>query len=48
MALPEWQDREKLWIAVEEAEKTKDSRLAREFVAALPVELSRQQQIALL
>ena len=30
MALPEWQDREKLWIAVEEAEKTKDSRLARE------------------
>ena len=48
MALPEWQDREKLWIAVEEAEKTKDSRLAREFVAALPVELSRQQQIAFL
>ena len=48
MALPEWQDREKLWIAVEEAEKTKDSRLAREFVDALPVELSRQQQIALL
>ena len=48
MALPEWQDREKLWIAVEEAKKTKDSRLAREFVAALPVELSRQQQIALL
>ena len=48
MALPEWQDREKLWIAVEEAEKTKDSRLARAFVAALPAELSRQQQIALL
>lgn len=48
MAPPEWQDREKLWNAVEEAEKTKDSRLAREFVAALPIELSRQQQIALL
>ena len=28
MAPPEWQDREKLWNAVEEAEKTKDSRLA--------------------
>jgi hypothetical protein len=36
----EWQDREKLWNAVEAAEKTKDSRLAREFVAALPVELT--------
>lgn len=48
MASPEWQDREKLWNAVEEAEKTKDSRLAREFVAALPIELSRQQQIELL
>ena len=48
MAPPEWRDREKLWNAVEEAEKTKDSRLAREFVAALPIELSRQQQIELL
>ena len=48
MAPPEWQDREKLWNAVEEAEKTKDSRLAREFVAALPIELSRAQQTALL
>ena len=48
MAPVEWQDREKLWNAVEEAEKTKDSRLAREFVAALPIELSREQQTALL
>ena len=48
MAPVEWQDREKLWNAVEETEKTKDSRLAREFVAALPIELSLQQQIALL
>ena len=48
MAPVEWQDREKLWNAVEETEKTKDCRLAREFVAALPIELSRQQQIALL
>ena len=48
MAPLEWQDREKLWNAVEETEKTKDSRLAREFVAALPIELSRGQQTALL
>ena len=33
---------------MEETEKTKDSRLAREFVAALPIELSREQQVALL
>jgi len=39
----EWQDRCLLWNAVEENEKTKDSRLAREFVAALPVELGKEQ-----
>ena len=44
----EWQDREKLWDAVEEVETAKDSRLAREFVVALPIELSREQQIELL
>ena len=44
----EWQDREKLWNAVEEIETAKDSRLAREFVVALPIELSREQQIELL
>ncbi len=44
----EWQDREKLWNAVEEVETAKDSRLAREFVVALPIELSREEQIALL
>ena len=49
MAPPEWQDREKLWNAVEENEKTKDSRLAREFVIG-HVEtavrmLQREQQI---
>ena len=44
----EWQDREKLWNAVEEVETAKDSRLAREFVVALPIELSREQQIELL
>ncbi|MGN8678215.1 MobQ family relaxase [Oscillospiraceae bacterium HCP3S3_F4] len=39
-ALPEWRDRQTLWEAVELAEKTKDSRLARELVMALPSELS--------
>ena len=48
MAPTEWSDREVLWNAVEEAEKTKDSRLAREFVVALPVELNRDEWIALL
>ena len=44
----EWSDRAKLWNAVEETEKTKDSRLAREFVVALPVELDRDAWIELL
>ena len=44
----EWQDRAKLWNAVEEAEKTKDSRLAREFVVALPIELGKLEWINLL
>ena len=44
----EWQDREQLWNAVEEVETAKDSRLAREFVVALPIELSREEQIELL
>ena len=39
----EWQDRAVLWNVVEENEKTKDSRLAREFVPALPVELTKEQ-----
>jgi len=47
-ASQEWQDREKLWNAVEEVETAKDSRLAREFVVALPIELNREEQIALL
>ena len=44
----EWKDHEQLWNAVEEVETAKDSRLAREFVVALPIELSRQEQIELL
>ena len=47
-APPEWKDRGVLWNAVEENEKTKDSRLAREFVVALPIELSREERIDLL
>ena len=42
-APPEWKDRGVLWNAVEENEKTRDSRLAREFVPALPIELTPEQ-----
>lgn len=42
-APPEWKDRAVLWNAVEENEKAKDSRLAREFVPTLPVELTKEQ-----
>lgn len=37
----EWSDRSTLWNAVEANEKTKDSRLAREFMVALPVEMDK-------
>ncbi len=47
-APPEWEDRAVLWNAVEEHEKTKDSRLAREFVVALPIEMGKAQWIELL
>ena len=47
-APPEWEDRAVLWNAVEEHEKTKDSRLAREFVVALPIEMGKEQWINLL
>ena len=40
-APPEWKDRKVLWNAVESVEKSKDSRLARELVVALPVELDQ-------
>lgn len=48
MAPPEWKDREQLWNAVEAAEKAKDSRLAREFVVALPIELDTDSNISLI
>ncbi|MBO4938844.1 MAG: MobA/MobL family protein, partial [Oscillospiraceae bacterium] len=44
----EWSDRGTLWNAVEENEKTKDSRLAREFVVALPVEMGKAEWESLL
>ena len=47
-APPEWTDRSVLWNAVEAAEKSKDSRLARELVVALPIELDKMQWIKLL
>ncbi len=47
-APPEWKNRETLWNAVEAAEKTKDSRLARSFIAALPVELEKEEWMKLL
>ena len=42
-APPEWQDRGTLWNAVERTEKTKDSRLAREMIVALPIELPAEK-----
>ena len=44
----EWSDREKLWNAVEAVETAKDSRLARQIILALPIELNHDQQIRLL
>ena len=43
-----WCDRRILWNAVERTEKTKDSRLARELVVSLPIELKKDQWIELL
>ncbi len=47
-APPEWSDRGTLWNAVEQAEKTKDSRLAREMIVALPLELPAEEWKAIL
>ena len=40
-------DRYTLWNSVEQVEKARDSQLAREIEAALPRELTREQQLAL-
>ncbi len=46
-APPEYVDRSTLWNAVEMVEKNCNAQLAREINVALPVELSREQQIEL-
>lgn len=43
----EYQDRQTLWNAVEQIEKSSKAQLAREYEVALPVELSREEQIKL-
>ncbi len=44
----EWaRDRTKLWNSAEEAETRKNSRVAREYLVALPVELSPEQRLTL-
>lgn len=45
---PAWvYDRQKLWNQVEEIEKRKDARLAKEIEVAIPVELSKSQKVSL-
>lgn len=39
----EWQDKEKLWNAVEEAEKGKNTRKAKQWILAVPQEMTQQQ-----
>ena len=46
-APPEFADRSILWNSVEQIEKARDRQLAREIEAALPRELSGEQQLAL-
>jgi len=46
-APPEFSDRATLWNSVEKIEKSSDAQLAREIEVALPVELSRAQQLSL-
>ena len=46
-APPAYQDRETLWNAVEQSEKSGTARLAREVEVSLPVELNREEQIRL-
>lgn len=47
-APPEFADRSTLWNSVEQIEKSRDSQLAREVEVALPRELTREQQLALI
>lgn len=43
-----WKERQILWEAVETAEKTRDSRLARQLIVALPLELAQEDWLRLL
>ena len=47
-APPTFQDRSALWNSVEEIDKSRNAQLAREIEIALPVELSRKEQIGLI
>lgn len=47
-APPDFQDRGTLWNSVEQIEKAGNSQLARELEVALPIELSREEQIRLI
>jgi len=44
----EYSDRSTLWNAVEMAEKSKDAQLCREFELALPVEMTKEEQIEII
>lgn len=46
-APPEYRDRSILWNSVEKFEKSKNAQLAREIEVALPAELSKEQNLAL-
>ena len=46
-APPKFQNRSTLWNSVEQIEKVSDAQLAREIEVALPVELSRAEQLSL-
>lgn len=47
-APPDFQDRGTLWNSVEQIEKACNSQLARELEIALPIELSREEQVRLI
>ena len=47
-APPSFSDRSTLWNSVEQTEKSNNSQLAREIELALPVELSREEQLSLI
>lgn len=46
-APPEYADREKLWNSAEKVETQKNAQLARRIIAALPIEVPREQYVQL-